>query len=96
MRQVSGFMLTLMMLAAPVGVLLAAEADSGSPYDRNPQCLERQASKGTKNCVIDDGPPPRKIVRRVRQEVVNAPQTAANDGGSVTKRASPAVSHATE
>lgn len=94
MRPVSGIMLTLVMLAIPVDVLSAAGSDSDSPYDRNPQCLDRHASTAT-NCVINDGPPPRQFVRRFRQEVVNGPQTAA-DSGNVTKRASPAVSHAAQ
>ena len=90
MRPLVRIMLTLVMLTAPAGALLAAGTDSASPYNSNPQCLERDTSTAT-NCVVNDGPPPRRFVRRFRQEVVNGPQEAANPRGNVTKPVPPAA-----
>jgi len=58
--------LTVLLTAVVwLAIVPAAQAQSGdrSPFDTNPDCLDRRAPSD--KCVIDDGPPPaHRYIRR--------------------------------
>lgn len=65
MRTVLSLVLTSIACLASAPAAIAQSGDR-SPYDSNPECLDRRAPSD--KCVIEDGPPPTQ--RYIRRQTV--------------------------